>query len=83
MQPFCFPPSEDAMRVAYTTAIVVGLAMSCGVARANTVYDVAQDFSIASNPNGVWTYGYETTLGGPLTLYSYSTATDHPPIEEW
>ena len=34
-----------------------------------TVYDVFSDFSLASNPNGVWSYGYETTLGGTLNLY--------------
>jgi hypothetical protein len=45
------------MRLASAPAIVVGLAMSCGVARAVMVSDVAQDFSIATNPNGVWTYG--------------------------
>jgi hypothetical protein len=37
-----------------------------------TVFDVSADFSLASNPNGVWTYGSETTLGGPLTLYTIS-----------
>ncbi|MHB1233838.1 MAG: VPLPA-CTERM sorting domain-containing protein [Burkholderiales bacterium] len=34
-----------------------------------TVYDVFSDFSLAANPNGVWSYGYETTLGGALNLY--------------
>jgi len=34
-----------------------------------TVYDVFSDFSLASNPNGAWSYGYETTLGGALNLY--------------
>jgi len=41
------------------------------------VYDVAADFSTNSNPNGVWSYGYATNLGGSLILYtdtSYSSA---------
>ena len=33
------------------------------------VYDAAKDFSVASNPNGVWSYGYETSLGSNLQLY--------------
>ncbi len=32
-------------------------------------YDAASDFSIVSNPNGVWSYGYSSTLGGELILY--------------
>jgi hypothetical protein len=36
------------------------------------VFDVAKDFSIGSNPNGVWSYGYSTTLTGPLTLNAES-----------
>lgn len=35
-------------------------------------YSAGPDFSIASNPNGVWSYGYESTLGGPLNLYDVS-----------
>ena len=34
------------------------------------IYDVAADFSTNSNPNGVWSYGYATTLGGTLILYT-------------
>jgi hypothetical protein len=33
-------------------------------------YDVAADFSTNSNPNGVWSYGYATNLGGSLILYT-------------
>jgi len=31
--------------------------------------DPAQEFSIAKNPNGLWSYGSTTTLGGTFTLY--------------
>jgi hypothetical protein len=30
--------------------------------------DVAADFSATSNPNGVWRYGWSSTLGSPLIL---------------
>lgn len=33
-------------------------------------YDAAGDFSATSNPNGVWSYGYENTLGGTFNLYT-------------
>lgn len=36
----------------------------CGAAG----YDGAADFSLNSNPNGVWSYGYSATLGGTMTL---------------
>jgi hypothetical protein len=40
-------------------------------ASAGIVYSAAGDFSIASNPNGVWSYGTTgTTLTGPLTLFA-------------
>jgi hypothetical protein len=38
---------------------------------AGVIYSAAADFSVASNPNGVWSYGTTgTTLTGPLTLYA-------------
>jgi hypothetical protein len=61
------------------TLFIILVAVQLGPAlhsRAGT-YDVAADFSTNANPNGVWSYGYATTLGGSLILYtnnSYSTA---------
>ena len=46
------------------------------VVRASTIFDVANDFSIASNPNGDWSYGYSTTLTGPLILNNQSLSSD-------
>jgi Immunoglobulin domain len=34
---------------------------------AATSYDANQDFSLASNPNGVWSYGAVPEIGGPFT----------------
>src|SRR5688572_15709835 len=33
-------------------------------------FDAADDFSIANNPNGVWSSGYTDTLGSTLNLYT-------------
>ena len=48
--------------------LFVALIATVGAAQAAS-FDAFTDFSTASNPNGVWTYGFETTLGGALTLY--------------
>lgn len=32
------------------------------------VYSAADQFSVAKNPNGPWSYGYTEGLGGPITL---------------
>jgi hypothetical protein len=49
--------------------------------RAGT-YDVAADFSTNSNPNGVWSYGYATVLGGSLILYT-DTSFSTPSVIGW
>jgi len=36
---------------------------------AGQVYNGSDDFSVSSNPVGAWSYGYTTSLGGPLILY--------------
>lgn len=47
--------------------VAVGLA---GALQAQT-YDFASSFSITNgNPNGVWTYGYTTTLGGAFNAFT-------------
>jgi len=33
-------------------------------------WDAASQFSTTSNPNGVWDYGYTTSLGGAITPYT-------------
>ena len=38
------------------------------------VHDVERDFSIASNPNGVWSYGWKSTLTGDFTLLPLARA---------
>ena len=48
---------------------------------ADLVFNAAEDFSIASNPNGAWSYGYSTTLTGSLILHA--TTTDGADIDSW
>jgi hypothetical protein len=58
-------------------SIVVALGICGSPASSSAVvvgaYDAAADFSTAANPNGVWSYGYSTTLGGTLAFHA-STA---------
>jgi len=53
--------------------ICIGIACTGNLALGQTQYDVAEDFSLDGNPNGVWSYGHTTTLGGTFVLYPYST----------
>src|SRR5262245_50818527 len=36
-------------------------------------WNSADNFSAANNPNGVWQYGYEMSLGGAFTLFDIRT----------
>ena len=49
------------------------------------VHDVERDFSIASNPNGVWSYGWKSTLTGDFTLLTFPRAYSNGgvPIQDW
>jgi hypothetical protein len=55
-----------------TTTIIAALLLAADAGFANPVplsFDVAEQFSVAANPNGLWSYGYEGTLGGNVTLF--------------
>ena len=69
------------MRIArFLTAVVLQLS-AVGVSAA-TVYDVAADFSIANNPNSVWTYGETVGFGGTFTQF-VTAGTLSPSIDYW
>lgn len=55
------------MLAAACAALLIGAAPL----RAETIFDVVADFSIASNPNGPWTYGTGTP-GGTVTPFAFS-----------
>lgn len=56
------------------------LACVAGSAQAVTVHDATADFSAVSNANGVWSYGYETSLGGSFTLYTHAEPSLDPGV---
>jgi Repeat of unknown function (DUF5648) len=37
------------------------------------VFNIATDFSIATNPNGAWSYGYKASSGSPFQLFNTPT----------
>ncbi|MCC6123380.1 MAG: PEP-CTERM sorting domain-containing protein [Pirellulales bacterium] len=47
----------------FSLVVVMG---ASSVAHA-VVYDARADFSATNNPNGAWTYGYSTSIGGAVT----------------
>lgn len=55
---------------------------TASTARADTIYDLAADFSIANNPAGQWSYGYTSTFGGEPTLYP-TTSGPQAGLEAW
>ena len=46
-------------------------------------YDAVRDFSISSNPNGVWSYGWLSALGSPLNLLTVTDTTTFPGLSAW
>jgi hypothetical protein len=49
----------------------------------NADYDAVRDFSIQQNPNGVWSYGWESSLGSALNLYTLTDTTSVPGMSVW
>ena len=47
--------------------LVIG---AMGPPTAQADFNAALDFSTTMNPNGVWSYGQEASLSGPLTLFT-------------
>jgi PEP-CTERM motif len=71
------------------SAFVAGLllAFSSGQALA-TIYDPAADFEAgwitSSNPNGVWSFGYSSTVSGPVILYDAQVpGANSPNQQQW
>jgi hypothetical protein len=46
-------------------------------------YDAVRDFSIISNPNGVWSYGWMSPLGSSLNLYTVTDTTAVSGMSFW
>jgi hypothetical protein len=72
-------------RIGLGLAALAGFLVA-GPALAGPVFNAADDFSITNgNPNGVWSYGFETTLGGAFTLYTANSTTTfgNPNFNSW
>jgi hypothetical protein len=73
-----------------TPSFIVALALGCAgatCAQAAT-YDLFGDFSKTANPNGVWTYGFASTLGGTFNAFATSAnpadgVTGHAGLAGW
>lgn len=63
-------------------ASLLGAASAHAIVDPNTHYDNANEFSIAQNPNGVWSYGYSTTLGGTFSAFTTSAAASNG-LQSW
>lgn len=56
-------PFRNPGIVSWLVSVIAMLMLTLSPSSAQT-YDAAKDFSTASNPNGVWSYGWSATLGG-------------------
>lgn len=77
-----FDPSK---RLPLVLFVATALFSAIGqLAQGDIVHDAAADFSIASNPNGPWTYGTVDTPGGSFTaLNSTSTSFLNSNFDSW
>jgi thiol-disulfide isomerase/thioredoxin len=49
-----------------------------------TTFDVAADFSATNNPNGVWSYGWSSTLTSAFNLYpNHGKFDEKIPVDVW
>jgi formylglycine-generating enzyme len=49
--------------------------------KANSVWDVANDFSATQNPSGDWSYGWSSTLGG--ACQNFNTTINNAGLDTW
>ena len=64
------------------SALILTLA-SVERAEAGTIYDAVNDFSITSNPNGVWSYGSLSSLAGGNFAYFTSSGNNNHGLDAW
>jgi len=58
-------------RQAFRLSAAVVFATACSAAHA-TIYNAAGDFSASNNPNGVWSFGEQATLGTGFSTFGAS-----------
>src|ERR1017187_10378477 len=66
-----FQPSarKDALMKYVTMLMLMGFVLLL-VSTLLFAADPSKEYSTTMNPNGVWSYGYSTTLGSPFILYT-------------
>ncbi len=57
------------LTISLMAAFVLAIALLAPV-HAATVWNFADDFSTTQNPNGAWSYGWVSSLGGSMGLYN-------------
>jgi hypothetical protein len=57
----------NAIPISSTLKTLALAAVLCAASAASAEFNPAQDFSTASNPNGVWRYGWTQTVGGSFS----------------
>jgi hypothetical protein len=72
-----------ALSIAITLLLLLPAASAQAPQWKNADYDAVRDFSIQSNPNGVWSYGWTSSLGSPLNLYTVADTTTVPGMSAW
>ena len=73
------------MKKKFLTGLAIATLLIAATTAHATTFNAAADFSLNSNPNGVWTYGYSPTLGGPFVLNTNSgtTLAGNPNFSYW
>jgi hypothetical protein len=56
--------------VLFTIAVGFGIQAQAQTPSTNAIYDLAQDISQTSNPNGVWSYGWKESTNGAFNLFT-------------
>ena len=67
-------------------AVLLALLSGSGLAARAGDFNLARDFDATNNPGGVWTHGWETTLGGtftPVTFVGRGYADNGMPFDAW
>ena len=60
-------PNKMKTQSWYASLLAAFIGLSCTLAKGQVVYDVSRDYLTASNPGGVWTYGWKPTLMGTFS----------------
>ena len=68
---FVFSRKLSGLAVAMTSALLGATTLGSAA-----TWDVTTQYSVSSNPNGAWSYGWESTLNGSLDLYDAVRAAD-------